>query len=233
MRHTKESAQLVLQLVTGEILLRTALRQIIVRQRAGPHDGSPVTIVLRILQHLWRRLHHRPQQCLGNGIRQQRVLILREVALHRVHHDVGGSSSRLIGRQRISALRVHDGKLTTAEVAVHATLQHSLVVGDHTARRHLRACSRDGEHHADGQARLWHGLPVPEIPHVARIPHAVADGLRRVDHATATHSEDEVHLLLLTERYTLLHLREQRIGHYPTQLYKADACLGEHLLHLI
>ena len=150
-----------------------------------------------------------------------------------MHHDVGGSSSRLIGWQRKSALGVHDGKLTTAEVAVHATLQHSLVVGDHTARRHLRARSRDGEHHANGQARLRNSFSVPEIPHVALIPYAIADGLCRVDHATATHGENEVHLLLLTERNTLLHLREKRIGHYPTQLYKADACLGEHLFHLI
>ena len=124
-------------------------------------------IVLRMLQHNRGGIFHRAQQCLGDSICQDGILIFREVALHRVHHDVRSSGSRLIGRQCIGALWVHDSELTAAEIAVHAALQHPLIVGDHTTRRHLRACCRNCQHHADGQTRLRHGLAVPEIPHVA------------------------------------------------------------------
>ena len=203
------------------------------RQRAGPHDGCTMGVVVWMLEYHGRGSLHRAQQGLGNGIGEQGILVLREVAFHSVHHDVGGTGGRLVRRQRVSALGVHDGKATAAEVAVHATLQHALVVGDDTTRRHLRSCGRDGEDHADGQTLTGNGTTVPEIPHVAGISHSIADSLRRVDDRAAANGQNEVHMLAATEFDTLPDLREQGIGHYPTQLHKRNAGLGEHRLYLI
>ena len=93
-----------------------------------------------------------------------------------MHHDVCGPSSRLVRRKRIGAFRVHDGKAATAEVAVDAALDESVVLGNNAAGRHLAACSRNGQHHTNRQTGLRDGFSCPEIPHVAIIQTTIANG---------------------------------------------------------
>ena len=150
-----------------------------------------------------------------------------------MHHDVGGTGSGLVWWQRVGALRVHDGKLAPAEIAVHTPFQHALVMGNDAARRHLGTGGRDGQYDTYGQRCLRHGLSVPEVPHVALVGYAVGDGLRRVDDRSATDGQDEIDTLTAAETDALLHLRQQGIRHYPTQLHKVDIGLVEHLFHLI
>ena len=130
MGDTEHGAQLMFQAVGGKVLLRAALSQVVMGQRASPHNLSPQTIVIRLAQHLDSTVLHRTQQCFGNGVGQCHLIIFREVALHRVHHNIGTASRSLIGWQRIGALRVHNGEATAAEVAIDATLDKFLILGD-------------------------------------------------------------------------------------------------------
>ena len=148
-----------------------------------------------------------------------------------MHHYVGSAGCRLVGWQSVGALGVHHGKAASAQVAVDASLEQSLVGSDDAARRHLATGSGDGEHHANGQALLGHGFPSPEVPHVAVVGHAVAYGLGGVDHAASTHGEDEVYLLAAAQVDALAHLRQQWVGHHAAQLAKLDAGTTQLLPH--
>ena len=106
-------------------------------------------------------------------------------------------------------------------------------MGDDAARRHLGTGGRDGQYDTYGQRCLRHSLSVPEIPHVTLIGYAVSDGLRRVDDRSATDGQDEIDTLTAAETDALLHLRQQGVGHYPTQLHKVNIRLMEHLFHTV
>ena len=150
-----------------------------------------------------------------------------------MHHNVRTAGSRLIGRQGIGTLWVHDTETASAQVAVDTPLDGSLVLRNDATARHLAASSRYGEHHTDGQTLRRNSLPCPEVPHIAFITHTITDGLGRIDDAATTYSQDEVHSLRTTEGNAFLHLRQQRVRHYPTQLHKGYTCLVEQGIDLV
>ena len=211
----------------GEILLQSAFCQVVVCQRTSPHNLGAVSIVFGVGKHFKDAVLHGAQQRLGNGVGQRHVFILREVALHGVHHDIGSTCCRLIGWQGVGQLRIHNAEAATAQVAVDAALQQSFVAGDNATVGHLAACCGNGQYDADRQTGLRRGLAGPEVPHIAVVAHAIADGLGRVDNASATYGEDEVYLFAATEFNAFVDLRQQRVGDDATQLDKADASLTQ------
>ena len=184
-------------------------------------------------EHLVGSILHSAQQGFRDSVGKRGILVFREVALHRVHHDVGSTGCRLIGRQRISALGIHDGELTATEVAVDAPLDEPVVFRDDTTRRHLGTGGGNRQHDANRQALLGCRLSFPEVPHVTLVGYTIGDGLCRVDDTAATDGEDKVYLFTAAETDSLFHFREQRVGHYPTQPHKGDACLVQHLFHFV
>ena len=127
----------MLQTVGGKVFGGAAFGQVVMSQRAGPHYLSAVAVVFRVLHHFQGTVLHGLEQCLGNGIGQRHVLLGREITLHGVHHDVGGTGSRLIRRQRERALGIQNGKLATAQVAVEAALVLVFIACDDARVAHL------------------------------------------------------------------------------------------------
>ena len=203
------------------------------RQTAGPHNLRPCAVVLRVAQHIKHAVLHGAHERLGDAVGQRHVLMHGEVAFHGVHHDVGSAGGGLIGRQGEGTLRIHNTEAAAAQVAVDAQFQTRFLVGYHAAVAHLAAGGRNGEHGTDGQASLRGILAEPEVPHITLIGHAVADSLRRVDHAASTYGQNEVDLFLAAKFDTFSHQREAGVGHHAAQHDIGYAGLLEQSLHLI
>ncbi len=193
------------------------------RQAAGPHHLGAGVVVLRVLHQDLGVGHHRAQQALGDGIGDLHVAAVGEVALHGVHHDVGASAGGLVVRQRHGELRVHDGEFGPGEVAAVTALDLALLFGDHGGVAHLAARGGEGQYHAQGQAGRGLALVVVEVPDVALVGHAVANGLGGVDRAAAAHGQQEVNALLLAQRDALVHQAQPRVRHRAAQRDIGDA----------
>ena len=142
-----------------------------------------------------------------------------------MHHDIGGTGCRLIGRQREGALGIQDGKLAAAQVAVESAFVLILIAGDHARITHLAASCGNRQHGTEGQTGFRCNTFSPEIPRVAVIAYAIADSLRRVDHRSAANGQNEVHAFPAAQFNTFFHFGEQRIGHHASQFHVGDACL--------
>ena len=132
------------------------------------------------------------------------IVILGEVAFHRVHHHIRHTSCRLIRRQGKSALGVQDGKLGTTQIVGITHLHIAILVGDHTRLTHLTTSSRDGQHRCHRQHLLRFGLTHIDIPHVTLERYTIGDTLGRIDHTTTANGQDKVDTLLAAQVDTLL-----------------------------
>ena len=186
MSHTIQGTQFMFHVVGSPVAYRTTTRQVVVCQATCPHDLTTQVIVLRVLQYLRTVFFHLLQQGDGKCIGDAHLLV-REVALHGVHHDVGNTASRLVCRQGVGTDGVHDGKLASAEVIVVRPFQFALVFGDDTTATHLATSSRNGEHSCQGQASRGLCLTSVEIPHIAFIRHTQRHTLGGVDYATTAY----------------------------------------------
>ena len=187
-------------------------------QAACPHDLCTMAIVFRGLQHLQSTVFHCTEQPLSQFIGQRHVIIVREITLHGVHHNVHYSTSRLISRQSIGSLRIHHCKLATADIIRIAHFYITVFIGDNSTVTHFASGSRNTQHRTYRKATLRFGGTRKEVPHFTVIRYSIADGLRRVNHASTAHSQDKIHLLPAAEFNALMHQRETWIGDYPTQL---------------
>ena len=177
MGNVEHSAQFVLQLVGSPVVGNAAARQSPVGHAAAPHNLGAVAIVLRILQHGEDGGLHAAQHGLGQVGGQVHIVVLREIALHGVHHHVGHAGSRLIGRQGEGAVRIHDGKLRARHVVRVAQLHVAVLVGDDAGFAHLAAGSGNGQHRCHGQHRLRFGLAQVEVPNITVEAYAIGNAL--------------------------------------------------------
>ena len=75
MGDAKECAELMLEAVSGEVFLGAALGEVVVCQRARPHDLRAMAIVLGVAQHHQCGVLDGAQQCLADGVGECHVLI--------------------------------------------------------------------------------------------------------------------------------------------------------------
>lgn len=221
-RHIEQGAQLVLQVVCCPIAHRAATRQIVVRQRACPHDLCAPTVVRRIFQDDRDRLHRRAQDRLGHGIRDGHIILEREVSLHRVHHNIRHAARRLIGGERVGVFGVHNGKAATRKLGCVAALEPPLFVRNNATVRHLAAGGGNRQHTTQRQAARHSTFAVEQTPYIPLIGRSEGDCLRRVDHAAAPDGQDEVNGVFAAKGNTLTHQRKARIGNNTAQLAKGD-----------
>ena len=175
--YVEQSAQFVFEHVRGKVGRCPASRQVVVRKTAGPHDLSAIAIIRRVVQHLKRTVPDDAQQTFGQRIGKRHIVVLREIALHRVHHDVYRPAGCLIGRQRIGALRVHDGKTATSQVAVVSPLELPFFFRDHASAAHLTSGRGDGQYGCHGIAGSRFRFTLEEVPHIALVGQSVGNRL--------------------------------------------------------
>ena len=147
-----------------------------------------MTVVLGLFHHHEGTVFDGAQQGFCQRIGKIHILMLAEIALHGVHHDIRSSCRSLVKRQGKGADRVHDGKLTATQITVTSTFEHALILGDDTTVAHLTAGSGDRQHCSDGQTGSGNTLAIPEIPYITLVRNTIANGLGRVDHTATTDS---------------------------------------------
>jgi len=147
---------------------------------------------------------------------------VREVSLHRVHHHIGHSGSRLIGRQGECALGIHDGKARTCQFVGVSALDIPVFFGDDRGFAHLASRRGDGENRGHRQAGRGLRLGVVEVPHVAIVYGTEGYGLGRVDHAASSHGKDKVDLCVAHQSDALSDEPEARVGNHSAEGCKVD-----------
>ena len=218
MRDVKHATELVFELVRGPVALQATTGQVVVGKTAAPHDLGAVAVVFRGLQDCENALLHRAQQGFGDRVGEGHIVIVREIALHRVHHDVRDTGSRLVRRQGKGTAGVHDGEFGTAEVVGVTDLVVAVLVGDDARIAHLAAGGRDGQHAGDRQAGFRFRLAGIDVPHFAVERHAIGDCLQGIDDAAAADGQQEIDALAAAQFDALVDLGQARIGHDTAQL---------------
>ena len=150
-----------------------------------------------------------------------------------MHHHIGHTCCRLIGRQGKGAARIHDGKLGTRHVVRISHLHVAVLVGDDARFAHLAACGRDGEHAGDREVALRRGLAQVEIPDFAVIRDAAGDRLGRVDDGAAADGEDEIHALLAAQVDALVDEGQPRVRNDAAQADEVHAAVAEQPADLV
>ena len=148
-----------------------------------------------------------------------------------MHHDVGSAAGGLVSGEGVGQFRVHHGEFAPAQVTVVPTLDAAFFLGDHAGIAHLAACRGDGEHGTDGGAARGGVLVVVQIPHVKIVGKAVADGLGRVNDATAAYRQQEIHALFAAQLDAPIDQRQPGVGLYPAQGNIGDTSLIQRGIH--
>ena len=117
------------------------------------------------------------QNSLGQRVGERHIIVVREIALHGVHHHVGHASSRLVRRQSEGAFGIHNGKLRPRDIVRITQLHAAILVRDNTSLAHLASGSRDGKHQGNGQTADSLSLTHIEVPHITLVDRAVGNGL--------------------------------------------------------
>ena len=203
------------------------------RQRTGPHDVGTGLVILGVLQGALGHDHNGTQQSLGNAVGQHHVSAVGEVALQGVGHDVHTAAGGLVGGQGVGQLGVQDGELGAGNVVVDGALLAGLLLGDNAGVGHLAAGCGQSDHAGNGGAGSGDDLLADDVPHIAVIAQAVADGLAGVDDAAAANAQQEVNVLLLAQLDALIDLGQAGVGHNAAQLHVADTGLVQRLQHLV
>ena len=193
-RRVEAGAELVAELVDGEVLAAAELCEVGVGDAAAPHDLAHGIVILVVLDGTSRSIHDSLDEVLGHAVGEDIGFFdFCEVALERVHDDVGDATDELLLGDGEGQLRIHEGEDWTVERRVEADLAHRVLVRQHGGVARLAACGSERQHGTDGHGLREFGAATPEIPDVrAGVGHAVGDGLCRVDDAAAADGEDEV-----------------------------------------
>ena len=140
-------------------------------------------------------------------------------------HDVVDASHHLILGDGEREARVQNREVGVAEVIEQLTVFR--VTGDNRTTVHLRACASHCQHTAHGNPTAGHRLPVLEVvlPRITIVPGTSCYGLAVVNSRSATHTKDEIHILLASYTGTLQYFFNSRIGHHTSNLYNLTACL--------
>ena len=192
-----------------------------------PQDLGAGAVVLRVREDLEDVVHQVPHQGLCDGVGEVHVVIVGEIALHRVHDHVRDAGRRLVRGQGEGADRVHDGELGPAQLVGIAQLHVAVLVRDDAGFAHLAARGRDRE------VALRRGLAQVEVPDFAVIRDAAGDGLGRVDDGTAADGEDEIHALLAAQVDALVDEGQPRVRNDPAQADEVHAAVAEQAADLV
>ena len=234
--HVEHGAQLLADSVGREVAHQASAGEAAVRERAGPHEVGAGLVARGVGQGGRHGGAHGAHEALGHGVDQLRALLAREVALHRVHHDVRARRSRLEGGQRVGELGVHDGKERAGALVVVRALEDLLahrVDVDDGGVGGLRAGAGERGDGAELGDLVGGHLVEEEVLQVEVVSEAVGDRLGGVDGRAATDGEDEVHALATAELHALLHERQARVGHDAVELDVGDAGLVHALLDAV
>ena len=223
----------MLKPVRCPILVTTHAHKALVAQHAGPHDIRTRVIVFGLGQHT-RRLgadgaHERQVHAIGHRYRPHVI----EKALQQVAIHISDARSRLERRQRKRKFRVHKRQLGALVVVGVAGFHAQFVVADNGVFRRLAAGCRNGKHHGNGQHVGVRVLFRDELPHVVIDARAVGDGLRRVHHRAAAHSQHPVHVMLFAQRHALAHQADLGVRAHAAKLHVRNTGIVQRRAHAI
>ena len=139
-----------------------------------------------------------------------------------MHQNIGAATGGLVIGQGHGQLRVHDGEPGPGVVGIAPPLEPAVLVGDNRGIAHLAAGGGNGDDDAYRGAGGGGALEVIEIPGVAAVGKAIADGLGRVDDAAAAHGQEEVDALLPAKLQALPYQADAGVGHHAAQLHMGD-----------
>ena len=105
-----KTADLMLQSVIEPVLRPAAACHIILRPGTAQHDFRPCRIVIRFFQNDGKVMDYGGEDCFRHPVGHFHILCMAEVAFHGMGHDVHASACRLVRRQRIGKLRIHNGE---------------------------------------------------------------------------------------------------------------------------
>ena len=188
--------ELVSELVHREVLHAPELRNAAVRDAARPHEFAHCIVVLAADEETAHGLHDGQEELRGDAVGEDvRLLDAREVALHRVHHDIRRARRDLLARQGKGELGVHKGDDGTVQPGIQPNLAPRILVREHRRVACLAARRGDCEDAAERHGLRQLFLARPDVPDINRgIGNAVCDRLCRVNDAAAADAEDEVHI---------------------------------------
>ena len=217
----------MLHLVAGPVLPAAHAAEVVVGQHARPHEVRPGVVVVGGCQGLGRGGENGFHEALAQTVRHVHVLRGGEVALHDVGEHVRGAAGGLVSGEGTGVPGVHDGENGAVDVAFDiAPLQIFSLQGNDAGVGGLAAGGGQGQHHAHGQG-LLRRLFGEEVPEIAVVGHAHADGLGGVDGAAAAHRQNEVHALPAAQVDALVHLAAAGVGLDTAQLHPGDAGLPQ------
>ena len=129
------------------------------------------------------------------------------------------AAGELIVRQRTGVSGIQHGKLGSDDVRLGAApFQVAVFLRNHAAVGAFAASGGNGQHRADRQRALNFGLAGEEIPEIAVVGDAHADGFGGVDDAAAANGQQEVHALFPGKGNPFIHLATAGIGLHAPQL---------------
>ena len=134
-------------------------------------------------------------------------------------HHVHGAAGGLIGGQGAGEPGVQHGEFGPYEVRLGAApFQVAVFLRNHAAVGAFAASGGNSQHRADRQRALNFGLAGEEIPEIAVVGDAHADGFGGVDDAAAANGQQEVHALFPGKGNPFIHLATAGIGLHAPQL---------------
>ena len=200
--------------------------QIVVRQGARPHHFRAGFVILRIGVKDLRVFHNCAKNRLRDLIRQFHVAALREITLHRVHHNIRTAGLGLIIRQRFCQIRIHHGKAGACQIIVVGALFSGQFIRDDTAVAHLTACSRDRQNACDRETAHGTAFALEKLPHIViRIRQRIGNCLCRINHGSAADSKEEINIVLFCEFDAFTHFSQMRVGDYSAKFNVENTCL--------
>ena len=208
-----EGGQLVFNLVAGPVLIPADAAGIVVGQHSRPHEVRMGGVVTVIRQRLGGGVHNGFHHGLAQPVGEGYVRRVGEIALAQVGQHIHRTAGQLIIRQRIGVGGVQHGEFGPDEVRFGAApFQIAVLLRDDAAVGAFAAGGGDGQHRANRKRMFNFGFSGEEIPEIAVIGDAHADGLGGVDDAAAADGQQEICPLCPSELDTFIHLAAAGIG---------------------
>ena len=208
-----EGGQLVFDLVAGPVLIPADAAGIVVGQHSRPHEVRMGGVVTVIRQRLGGGVHNGFHHGLAQPVGEGYVRRVGEIALAQVGQHIHRTAGQLIIRQGIGVGGVQHGEFGPDEVCFGAApFQIAVLLRDDAAVGAFAASSGDGQHRADRQGVFNFGFSGEEIPEIAVIGDAHADGLGGVDDAAAADGQQEIYPLCPGKINAFIHLATAGIG---------------------
>ena len=233
MRRIVACRQFVPELVHGKVLPAPELGKTAVRHTAAPHELAHRIVVLAADEEAAHALHDDADQLLGNAVGEDvRLLDAREVAFHRVHHDVRRPRCNLLTRQSKGERGVHKGDDGTVQRCVQPALLPRILVREHRRVARLAARRGDREHRAKGHGLCELLLARPDVPDVGTgVCNAVCDRLCRINDAAAADGKNEVDIGGKSLADRLTHERDARIRTHAAHDEERQSLRGQIFLN--